>query len=677
MNDATPSAAERGDTVPRWVRWLVRVAAVAVFVGGAVAVAWVRHDDQPEQDAAPSQQEAAAKAQEAEPDPLAHAGRETRLLDDEDARLRAVSLARVEGVGRPAHTGTLVLDARPAPYTLADLLHAAAAHRTSASVVELTEPVVVRRDARLEVVAPGTTLRLRSTSERFTSLVSWGGSITLAGTAKAPLVVTSWDPGSGTSDHEPSDGRAYVRVKDGALRVAHARFRELGFWSGRTGGLALTGSDETTATADLDDVRLENMHLGLYLSGAERVRAAHLRVTGPQRHGVEVTNRSRDVRFTDLTVRSAGEDAVSVSNGSSHVELTDARLAGTEDGYGIDVNGSPLADGLNSAGYGIDNYAWLRLDHVRTRGNSAGGVRVKFVDHLTIDHLTATSDRSALVVSGAAQDVSVADSTLASSDGTAVVLEQDVTDASVSHSTLQGLATGIEVDGSQATVDHNEITVGTGHGVLVTGSGAEATVSGNTIDGRGSSAVHGSDGAQVTESGTDGNWTYRPEVVMWAERHAAAMPLLAVLVVPIAGLVFVLRRRRQQRELRRIFEATLVARGRAAIDGYAVAAVVEPTPVPEPSGTSADEPVGPVGPVEPARPAAVVPLAEREFTTAREFAIAAVQEAGYPPNMVARVLHVPTSRVREWISGLDQSSPGGVEEGSGTEVGTSRDTEPV
>ena len=60
-----------------------------------------------------------------------------------------------------------------------------------------------------------------------------------------------------------------------------------------------------------------------------------------------------------------------------------------------------------------------------------------------------------------------------------------------------------------------------------------------------------------------------------------------------------------------------------------------------------------------------------------EFAIAAVQEAGYPPNMVARVLHVPTSRVREWISGLDQSSPGGVEEGSGTEVGTSRDTEPV
>jgi hypothetical protein len=135
--------------------------------------------------------------------------------------------------------------------------------------------------------------------------------------------------------------------------------------------------------------------------------------------------------------------------------------------------------------------------------------------------------------------------------------------------------------------------------------------------------------------------------VLWAQRHSAAMPLLLVLVVPVVGLVFVLRRRRQQRELRRIFEATLVARGRSAIAAYRA----EPAPISE------------AAPVVEERA-----LADREFASAREFALAAVVDAGYPPNLVARVLHVPTSRVREWVDDLDQETGAG-EESTGDRPG--------
>ncbi len=63
--------------------------------------------------------------------------------------------------------------------------------------------------------------------------------------------LTSWDPNINTADTRVNDGRAYVRVIGGELRMSHAQVEYLGFWSGSTGGLALTGSDRTTLDADV------------------------------------------------------------------------------------------------------------------------------------------------------------------------------------------------------------------------------------------------------------------------------------------------------------------------------------------------------------------------------------------------------------------------------------------
>lgn len=276
-----PSAEERGDTIPRWVRWVVRLVAVAAFVAGTLVVAHIRNDDDSSDPstAVPSGAPSGAAGPAQPSDPLEGAGRQVRLLDDDDARLRTVSLARV--VGTRTVAGTVVLGARRAPYTLADLVRLGAATRVSPSVVLLSEPVMVRRDARLAIDAPGTTLRMSSGPDGFTSLVSWGGSISLAGGPVHPLAVVGWDPDEGKAggvDTTVSDGRAYVRVKDGDLQVAHAELSHLGFWSGRTGGLALTGSDETIATADLEDVAIDVLHLG----STSRVRNE----SGPRRSGL-------------------------------------------------------------------------------------------------------------------------------------------------------------------------------------------------------------------------------------------------------------------------------------------------------------------------------------------------------------------------------------------------------
>ncbi len=68
-----------------------------------------------------------------------------------------------------------------------------------------------------------------------------------------PFSITSWDESAAAPDTDEEDGRAYVRVRDGILMTSYADFSDLGYWSGRTGGLAVTGSGTVDA-----GIRLEN-----------------------------------------------------------------------------------------------------------------------------------------------------------------------------------------------------------------------------------------------------------------------------------------------------------------------------------------------------------------------------------------------------------------------------------
>ena len=175
-----------------------------------------------------------------------------------------------------------------------------------------------------------------------------------------------------------------------------------------------------------------------------------------------------------------------------------------------------------------------------------------------------------------------------------------------------GTATDIEVDGSQATVDRqrdhrrHRSRCPCSDRVGCRGHGER-----HTIDGRGSSAVHGSDGrrsprAAPTEldlptRGRDVGRTARgSDAPARGARGADRRPGLRPSAADASSASCGSSRRPWSRG------------AGAAIDGYAVAAVVEPTPVPEPSGDIGRR-AGrtPSGRRNPARPAAVPPLAER------------------------------------------------------------------
>lgn len=215
--------------------------------------------DEPADDLDPEDVDASAGGRPYPGDPTT----EAVLVADEDDRLDEVrtvsSMVRWRQLDMDApyrltngSTYTLVLTKREAPYTVTDLLELAPQTfvRQPDGAFLLTENVVVQPGASLELSgADGLTVRLASDAERFVSIVNYGGKLVTRGTAKHPVVITSWDRSAGAPDVLTDDGRAYVRAIGGQVDLQSTEFRDLGFWSGRTGGVALTGTDRPSGGA--------------------------------------------------------------------------------------------------------------------------------------------------------------------------------------------------------------------------------------------------------------------------------------------------------------------------------------------------------------------------------------------------------------------------------------------
>lgn len=188
---------------------------------------------------------------------------EAVLVADEDTRLNEVrtvtSMVRWRQLDLTSAyrltTGgayTLVLTRREADYTINDLLELAPQTfvREPDGAFLLTENIVIQPGATLNLTAAGgLTIRLASDAERFVSIVNYGGKLVTKGTGSEPVVITSWDRTAGAPDTLTDDGRAYVRSIGGQVDLRSTQFQDLGFWSGRTGGVALTGTDRPTGGA--------------------------------------------------------------------------------------------------------------------------------------------------------------------------------------------------------------------------------------------------------------------------------------------------------------------------------------------------------------------------------------------------------------------------------------------
>ncbi|WP_448004670.1 right-handed parallel beta-helix repeat-containing protein [Agromyces bauzanensis] len=491
--------------------------------------------------------------------------REAELVSGEAARLDYVRTVgssipwHVDGIDGPyrvptAPASTLVLPARETPYTFEDLRELAPetlVERPDGSFL-LSEHVVVLSGAVLDVTSESPlTINMASSADSFVSLVAIGGTLKMTGTEAAPVTVASRDTASGAPDEQTADGRAYVRVIGGTAELSHARFSDLGFWSGNTGGLSLTGVEDSSqdlaadapltpsevegggaptltpeeleplladdqpepgpVTASLHDVWTTGNAFGLFVSRATEVTVTDSRIHNSLIDGV-VFHRFVTASTLEAT-QSIGNavDGVVIDRSSSSIQLSD--VTSSDNGRnGISVDGQPLADGPSAAGTPVAAYGDVHVGRSTVADNARYGIEVSGGDGMTIADTHVAAGTVGIALNHGARNVEVTGNTLENQERQSIALRQGVEDVRIEGNAISSVDTGVHVRNAAATVSQNSFADVSNHAVTLVGTATGTQVSGNTIVGHGSTPVYDDAiGGHITGNDVEG-WETPPTV---------------------------------------------------------------------------------------------------------------------------------------------------------------------
>lgn len=693
-DDGALTAQERGDTHPaiRGVSRVLMVIAAVVLVAGVVLAGnfvqtgtflpWMQAD-------APTGPVVAATPSPSDDDPAVAPKTPAELVAAEDARLAAVAALAPDDPALVSQWNTVVLGPKGGQltgYGVADLVAAGAVRVDDDRTLTLLRNVVVRRGAELDFFGGGT-VRMLSAPQGATSIVIWGGILGVFGGDDDPLTFTSWDEAAAASDLDESDGRAYVRARDGVLVIGHAEFRDLGYWSGRTGGLAVTGTGDDRASAAIVSTKVSGLHYGVFLSDTTEAGIQDSTIENSTLTGIEATNGASDTTIERTTVSDSGGDGVSVSRQSTGTKITDSTVKDSA-GWGIRVDGSALADGPTSGGYGLRPAQGFTLTGSHVHGNGEGGVRVISTDTIEMRGTEVDETRSAVLVEGPSTGLTVADAVLTSAELRALDVSGRITDATVTGSRLSGRRIALELTGAAAIVRDNDLRVASGFAIELS-EGARADITGNTFHGVGQDVVAVWSGSRTMQADNDQtDWTFQWAWVGWMNEHPMMWMWGLVLLIPAIGLPLLWRRRREHVKLRALLHEALLRHGEQQVaayraDGAVVGGGPPATAVGAPTAAGGDTETSPSGPS--ARPASVPvgsvsrgpavrpttlsaagsraaphrprsfadlrtgALEGRTFASLQQFAVAAVLEGGYSVPTIARLFRIQQWRLQQWV----------------------------
>lgn len=521
-------------------RLLATIALGVVIIAGAVGAALAL------QEILPAERDqtngiAAGDGPQGRPYPGDPAG-EAALVIAEQERVDLVSTVgnslawqtdRFEGPYRvpTAPVSTLVLPATAEPYTLAELTEfapEAIVAQPDGSVL-ISENLVALEGAALDLSSssPGspTAIKLRSDPGAFASIVSMGGGFTAVGADGAPLSFTSHDTATAAPDTNTADGRAYVRVVGGDVNLQHARFTDLGFWSGETGGLSLTGvesrdpqaaignAEESTdgaptitgeelsglvaeeqpapgpITGTVAAVTASGNAFGLFVSQATQLAISGLDVSDSLVDGIVLHRSVTGSTIDDSRSTGNAVDGVVVARSSSGITMT--RLSASGNGRnGISVDGRPLADRPTANGTSLAEYGDVHVNDSVLADNARHGIQVSGGQSISIAGSDITANVVGIALDAGATGVDVSDNTLSRQSRQSISVRGGVDETTIHGNRFDSVDTGVRIAGATAAVEDNTFTDVSNHAVTLVGDATGARVTGNIMAGTGRTPIH-------------------------------------------------------------------------------------------------------------------------------------------------------------------------------------------
>jgi parallel beta-helix repeat protein len=551
----------------------------------------------------------------------ADAQRQATLVDREDQRIMQIraSLTALLQVGgqqtimgkQPqifgsAHGKTLVLPQRSddSPYTLADLVRYGAKYfrRLGDGSYLLGAHVFVADGAKLELRSAGgpLTIRMGSLPGAFSSIVSFGGSISISGSARSPVRIVSWDARAGRPDNQVADGRAYIRAVGGQFTMKYAEVSDLGFWSGRTGGIALTGTDRPTSAAKhlnkaqrheakrkrlakqkdgatagsgSDDVEIDpagpngpggtashvpaanlvtgsiaNSRIvgdayGLFVSGSNQTQIVNNKIENSLVHGVLMHRYAKNANIYNTSVIGSRGDGFVLSRATEKVRITGC-TAERNGGNGFTLNGQPLADGPSASGESLESFGDSSVNNSVAKDNGHYGIELLGGNKLAVQTSKVIGGDMGIVVREKATDVQISGNQLIGQARQGIALRDGVTDADVAGNTVNGATTGIYLRNSSGKLVGNVVQASTAHGITLKGGTGGTEITSNTLSGSGLSAVSksGSHGSLKRNNNNTNGWHDTSSLLTRALRYAKPMNVIWACVFLIV-IISILRSR--------------------------------------------------------------------------------------------------------------------------------------
>lgn len=492
---------------------------------------------------------------------------------------------------------TLVLPARRAAYTMDDLRTLAPQTfllQRDGSYL-LREHILVDAGATL-ALAPTrpTTIKMSSGAAGFVSIVARGGRLRLLGSATAPLTFTSWDETNQRPDTTPTDGRAYI-LGTGQLVVRHANLSNLGFWSGRTGGLALAGSrspdagldvgsDEIrgelgsstdsreaevlpagelpavedsidTVVGEVTDTTITNDAFGFFVTGASGVKVKNVTIAGSLVDGLVLHRSVTNAEVEQVLVQRSGADGIVVTRGVEGALLTQVTSAGNGRD-GVVITGTPLAKGPSPSGSSTRQFgnnvltASIARSNARTNVRIVGGTQVRLLGN------EIRGGTQGILVAGGADGVSIDANQVADVDGNGIQI-RDSSRVEVSGNAIRRARTGVHLADSAATIEDNTVLGADLHAVTLVGTVTGTALTNNALSGQGSSAIDmarldGGSEPSMKNNDTGGwNRTVTKDGVLSTLKHPLTVTWIIVAILIVIGA---LRRRRTADGLRRPYQ---------------------------------------------------------------------------------------------------------------------------
>lgn len=481
---------------------------------------------------------------------------EAALVAGEDNRLR-VLLHKAAHVRAPATLAvpgsslTLVLPGRPDPYTFTDLVSTGAAvPLAQQGWYLLVDSVLVARSATLQISSADggpSTLLLSSSATSFTSLVTWGGSMTLSGTAQTPLAITGWDQVNNQPSEDRGYGRPYLRAVGGQMQLNEVRASHLGFWSGRTGGVSWTGVTRQASSGGATDSSFVGDTYGAFVTRSSQVHFTGDLFESSELDGLRLHRGANNSTVTSSASVRNGSNGFVVSRGANS-DLLSADVALHNGGNGFLLDGQPLVNGAGPSGGETQASVGSQVSGSDSERNGHTGILVEGGSGTVIQNNAVCAASTAIAIRLGAATTSVVGNELRCAR-VALSIGPAVSGTTVSSNVLSHARIGVLVRNSPGVrLLNNQTRSLSVFAISVRGASPGVVGSDNVFAGAGLQPIDFRGGAAAPQlTGTDlRNWTRvsSPTALSYLRYHPLLTTWLAILLlVALSWIVVRLRRR--------------------------------------------------------------------------------------------------------------------------------------